>query len=142
MNQHNFGDIEGVVIYFDDLLFAVVDREQHDLILGRVVKSAREINVKLNESKIQFTASEVKYPGHKFNKFGTQQDANKTTLDKNVFIRVFKKLCETGTLPSANITSERTTTQGLEEVENILVLVEDDRITSSRRIATQFLKRE
>ena len=33
--------------------------------------------------------------------------------NKNVFIRVFNKLCETGTLPSADITSERATRQGL-----------------------------
>lgn len=57
--------------------------------------------------------------------------------DKNVFIRVFNKLCETGTLPSAKITSERATRQGLEEVENILDLVEADPMISSRRIATQ-----
>src|ERR1700755_1018262 len=58
-------------------------------------------------------------------------------LNKNVFIRVFNKLCETGTLPSADITSERATRQGLEEVENILDLVGEDPTTSSRRIAIQ-----
>src|ERR1700755_1617659 len=57
--------------------------------------------------------------------------------NKNVFIRVFNKLCETETLPSADITSERATRQGLEEVENILDLVGKDPTTSSRRIATQ-----
>ena len=56
-------------------------------------------------------------------------------LNKNVFIRVFNKLCETGTLPSADITSERATRQGL-EVENILDLVGEDPATSSR---TQFI---
>ena len=59
-------------------------------------------------------------------------------LNKNVFIRVFNKLCETGTLPSADITSERATRQGL-EVENILDLVGEDPATSSRRIDTQFI---
>lgn len=57
--------------------------------------------------------------------------------DKNVFIRVFNKLCETGTLPSAKITSEKADRQTLEEVENILDLVEEDATTSTRRIATQ-----
>lgn len=56
---------------------------------------------------------------------------------RNVFIRVFSNLCENGNLPSANITSERATRQGLGEVENILDLVEEDATTSSRRIGTQ-----
>ncbi|KAF2881541.1 hypothetical protein ILUMI_24631 [Ignelater luminosus] len=72
---------------------------------------------------------------YSFNHSTCLQDPNRT-LDKNVFIRVFNKLCETGTLSSANITSERATRQGLEEVENILTLV-DDPLTSSRKVATQ-----
>lgn len=59
------------------------------------------------------------------------------TPDKNVFIRIYNKLCETGMLPSANITSERATRQGLDEVENILNLVEDTPTISSRRISAQ-----
>lgn len=58
---------------------------------------------------------------------------------KNVFIRIFNRLCESGTLPSANITSERATRQSLQEIESILDLVEDDATTSSRRIATQLV---
>lgn len=57
--------------------------------------------------------------------------------NKDVFIRVFNKLCETGKLPSANITSERAIQQGLQEIENILDFVEEDATTSSRRVATQ-----
>lgn len=55
----------------------------------------------------------------------------------NVFIRVFNKLCETGKLPSVNVTSERAPRQDLEEVEDILDLVAEDATTSSRRISIQ-----
>nr|CAH7725912.1 unnamed protein product [Callosobruchus chinensis] len=49
--------------------------------------------------------------------------------DKNVFIRVFNKLCKTDKPPSANITSERATPQGSEEVENLPGPVEDNATT-------------
>lgn len=61
---------------------------------------------------------------------------HRRTSDKNVFIRVYNKLCEFGMLPSARITSERASLQDLDEVDNILGLV-DDPTTTLRSICTQ-----
>lgn len=66
-----------------------------------------------------------------------QRFPHQRTPNRKAFIRVFNKLCETGTLPSANVTSERAIRQDLEEIENVLALVEEDATTSSRRIGTQ-----
>ncbi|GBM60077.1 Uncharacterized protein K02A2.6 [Araneus ventricosus] len=38
-NQENFGDIQGVLIYFDDLLIAANSIKEHDEILAKVVQS-------------------------------------------------------------------------------------------------------
>lgn len=56
---------------------------------------------------------------------------------RKVFVTVFNKLCDSGKLPSTHIRSERASRQEVDEVENILDLVEENRGTSSRRISAQ-----
>jgi len=59
MNEKNFGDIQNVIIYFDDLLIACETIEEHDKTLMKVLQRAREKGVKFNEEKLQFRQQEV-----------------------------------------------------------------------------------
>lgn len=77
INQQNFGDIEGVVVYFDDLLISGTTKEQHDIVLNQVINRAKQLNVKFNKNKIQYQTSEVKYLGHIFNEQGMKPDSEK-----------------------------------------------------------------
>lgn len=77
INQKNFGDIENVIIYFDDLLITANSKEEHDKILQKVINRAREKVVKFNKEKLQYRKNEVKYMGHIFNKEGMRIDKDK-----------------------------------------------------------------
>ncbi|GFT34641.1 transposon Ty3-I Gag-Pol polyprotein [Trichonephila clavipes] len=46
-NQKFFGDIEGVEIYFDDIIVAGCDEDSHDAIMSRVLERAKLLNRKL-----------------------------------------------------------------------------------------------
>ncbi|XP_054723301.1 uncharacterized protein K02A2.6-like [Uloborus diversus] len=73
-NEKNFGDIPGVLIYFDDLLIAGDSLAEHDAILAKVIKRAQELNVKFNKNKIQYRVSKVKYLGYVFGLEGMKPD--------------------------------------------------------------------
>jgi hypothetical protein len=77
MNQKNFGDIDNVIIYFDDLLIAANSKEEHDKILHKVINRAREKGVKFNKEKVQYRKTEVKYMGHIFNREGMRIDKDR-----------------------------------------------------------------
>ncbi|XP_055311607.1 uncharacterized protein K02A2.6-like [Sitodiplosis mosellana] len=66
LNFENFGDIENVMIYFDDILIVGRTRKEHDEVLKKVLDRAREKNVRFNINKAQIALEEVKYLGHIF----------------------------------------------------------------------------
>lgn len=66
MNFANFGDIDNVIVYFDDILIMGRNKREHDVTLIKVLERAREKKVKFNVNKIQFAKKEVKYLGHIF----------------------------------------------------------------------------
>ena len=66
MNYENFGDIDGVLIYFDDIMIHGRTKEEHDEILRKVLQRARERNVRFNVNKIQIASEQVRYLGHIF----------------------------------------------------------------------------
>ncbi|XP_063242528.1 uncharacterized protein K02A2.6-like [Bacillus rossius redtenbacheri] len=74
INMQNFGDIPGVLVYFDDLLIAAANEVEHDQILLQVAQRARALNVKFNVRKIQFKKEEARYFGHVFSSNGMQPD--------------------------------------------------------------------
>lgn len=59
-----FGDIPGVLVYFDDIGIAALDEAEHDRILTMVIERARLNNIKFNPEKIQYRKSEVKFMGN------------------------------------------------------------------------------
>ncbi|GBN99368.1 Transposon Ty3-I Gag-Pol polyprotein [Araneus ventricosus] len=73
-NEANFSDIPGVLVYFYVLLIAGDTIEQHDEILGKVMKRAKELNIKFNQNKIQLKVPEVKYLGYIFSSEGIKPD--------------------------------------------------------------------
>ncbi|GBN38584.1 Retrovirus-related Pol polyprotein from transposon 17.6 [Araneus ventricosus] len=73
-NQKLFGDIEGVEIYFDDIIVAGNDEASHDAIMSKVLERARSVNIKFNADKLQYRVSEVKYVGQIISKSGIKPD--------------------------------------------------------------------
>ncbi|GFT97221.1 transposon Tf2-6 polyprotein [Nephila pilipes] len=73
-NQKLFGDIEGVEIYFDDIIVAGYNEDSHDVIMSKVLERARSLNIKFNPDKLQYRESEVKYVGQIIPKSGIIPD--------------------------------------------------------------------
>lgn len=73
-NYEHIGDLPGNTIYQDDLLIMGSTSEEHDANLQKVIERARQVNVKLNPSKVQYRLTEVKYLGHIFSAKGIELD--------------------------------------------------------------------
>ncbi|GFV80324.1 reverse transcriptase domain-containing protein [Trichonephila clavipes] len=73
-NQKLFGDIEGVEIYFDDIIVARCNEDSHDAIMSRVLERAKLLNIKFNPDKLQYRVSEVQYTGQIISKSGIKPD--------------------------------------------------------------------
>lgn len=71
-----FGDLN-VSIYFDDLIVAGRNQQEHDDNLRKLLIRARENNVKFNPDKIQLNRSEVTYLGHIVSADGLKPDPDK-----------------------------------------------------------------
>lgn len=69
-----FGDIQGVEVYFDDILVGGADVAAHDEALNKVVERAKENNVKFNEAKLQYRSDTVKFMGHIISAGGIKPD--------------------------------------------------------------------
>lgn len=59
-----FGNIPGVLVYFDDLGIYAKDEKEHDEIIAEVIERARANNIKFNRDKIQYRQLEVKFMGN------------------------------------------------------------------------------
>lgn len=59
----HFGDIPGVIIYFDDMAIVAETLEQHDEILATVLKRAIDKGIRFNPDKIQYRQTEMKFMG-------------------------------------------------------------------------------
>lgn len=71
-----FGDIQGVSIYFDDLIIAGKSEADHDQILYKVLERAKENNVKFNFTKFQYRLPKVKFMGHIISSEGIEPDSS------------------------------------------------------------------
>lgn len=75
--EESFGDIEGVSVYFDDVLIATKNEKEHDQIFNKVIESAKKLNIKFNPDKMQYKVNKVKFLGHEFSKEGMKPDAER-----------------------------------------------------------------
>lgn len=71
-----FGDLN-VAIYFDDLIVAGKDQDEHDANLRKLLTRARENNVRFNRDKVQLNQNEVTYLGHIVSAEGLKPDPEK-----------------------------------------------------------------
>jgi hypothetical protein len=76
INSQIFSDIDGVTVYFDDILIAAETEEQHDQIMEEVLNRARQNSVKFNKDKVQYKQNEVSFLGLRFSSKGVQIDEN------------------------------------------------------------------
>lgn len=81
--HEQLGDLEGVEVLRDDMLVVGYGDTQdeanknHDENLLRLLKRAREINLKFNKKKLNLRRSEVKFMGHVLTSDGLKPDADK-----------------------------------------------------------------
>ena len=76
-NEKTFSDIPGVHIIADDIIIAANDDREHDIIMHKVMKRAREKNIKFNKSKLQFKLPQVTYMGNIITANGLKPDPSK-----------------------------------------------------------------
>ena len=62
--QKLFGNIEGVTVYFDDLLVYAKTQSEYDERLRKVFESIQDQGLSLNLSKCTFNRREILYLGH------------------------------------------------------------------------------
>lgn len=77
INNDNFGDIEGVTVYLDDILIAAQTVEAHDNTVKKVIDRARQLGVKFNKNKVQYKVKSVKYLGDIFSAQGMAIDPDR-----------------------------------------------------------------
>jgi hypothetical protein len=90
MNEY-FGDIEGVTIYFDNLLISANSRYEHDHIIKKVLERARKLNIKFNAKKLQYAVEQVKFLGLIFKKQGVISDPDRIKSIKELKVSTNKK---------------------------------------------------
>lgn len=93
--QMIFGDIEGVVIYIDDLMVWGENQKEHDERVEKVLQRAEEWGITFNLKKCIFGADQVKYVGHFFSKDGIRMDDEKIKAITNMERPKSKKEMET-----------------------------------------------
>ena len=76
-NMQTFGDIPGVHMIADDMIIAGKDEMEHDETLKKVMKRAKDKNIKFNKDKIQLKVREVKYMGNIISADGMKPDPEK-----------------------------------------------------------------
>jgi hypothetical protein len=81
-----FGNIDGVLVYFDDLLIAADSEEEHDMIFNKVLERAQQYNVHFNPTKLQYKMKSVKFLGHIYSEHGRSIDPSRIEAIKNLKI--------------------------------------------------------
>jgi len=86
-----FGDVEGVQIYFDDLLICANSRDEHDKIMKEVLDRSRKLSIKFNPKKVQYAVTQIKFLDFIFNKEGVIPDPDRIKSIKELELPVNKK---------------------------------------------------
>ena len=88
--QECLADLPGVKVIRDDILvvgYGETDSEaqrNHDENVIRFLERARQVNLKLNKSKVKLRQAEVKFMGHVISKDGLKPDPDKVAAIKNM----------------------------------------------------------
>ena len=88
--QECLADLRGVKVIRDDILvvgYGATDAEaqsDHDRNVTRLLERARQVNLKLNKSKVKLRKTEVKFMGHVISNEGLKPDPDKVSAIKNM----------------------------------------------------------
>ena len=88
--QECLADLRGVKVIRDDILvvgYGAADAEaqsDHDRNVTRLLERARQVNLKLNKSKVKLRKTEVKFMGHVISNEGLKPDPDKVSAIKNM----------------------------------------------------------
>ena len=88
--QECLPDLPGVKVIRDDILvvgYGETDSEaliNHDQNVIQLLERARQVNLKLNKSKVKLRQAEVKFMGHVISKGGLKPDPDKVSAIKNM----------------------------------------------------------
>lgn len=88
--QECLTDLPGVKVIIDDILvvgYGETESEallDHDQNVVRLLERAKQVNLKLNKSKVKLRQAEVKFMGHVISKDGLKPDPDKVTAIKNM----------------------------------------------------------
>lgn len=72
-----FSDLKGVECIVDDILEWGETIAKHDSRVQQMLQRCREMNFKLNKSKVEFRVPEVRYVGHLITNSGIKVDPEK-----------------------------------------------------------------
>lgn len=72
-----FGAIDGVTVYFDDILCAAKSKDELYKVVQKVIEAARFNHVQFNENKVQYFVQSVKFIGHVFDSHGVRPDEDR-----------------------------------------------------------------
>lgn len=84
LTQKYFGNIQGVSVYFDDILCCASTEDELKMILDKVIQTARKYNIKFNPNKLQYFVKEIKYFGLVFNEQGMKPNQERIEVIKNL----------------------------------------------------------
>ncbi|KAK9718523.1 Reverse transcriptase (RNA-dependent DNA polymerase) [Popillia japonica] len=84
LNTKVFGDIPGVEIYFDDIVIAGTDIDDHDRIMNIMLDRAKKYNIKFNHNKIQYKVKQIIHVGMIISKNGVKADPTQIQAIVNI----------------------------------------------------------
>lgn len=73
----HFSGLKNVVVCHDDMVVHTKTKQEHDEIVAKVVKKAREVGAKFNKDKFQFCQDQVKFMGQVFSQQGMEIDTDR-----------------------------------------------------------------
>jgi len=79
-----FVDIDGVLIYCDDLLIAANSEEEHDMIYKKVMERAMQYNVNFNPDKLQYKQNVITFMGWIYSEAGRTIDPDRLEANKKL----------------------------------------------------------
>lgn len=67
-------------MYIDDILISGTTKEEHDEAPEKVMRTARQLNIKFNKTKFQFQKNQTKYLGLNFSQKGVEPDKERVRV--------------------------------------------------------------
>lgn len=81
--ENNFGNIENVIVFHDDMIVSGKTKEEHDSAVNKIIERAKQSGAKFNKEKFQYSQKQVKFMGQIFSDKGMEIDPERAlTLGK------------------------------------------------------------